>query len=300
MTSLPPDASGRPDRLQESAARPLPVRIDGLGEIAGRFDAGLFDLWGTLHDGERLFAEAVTALARFSRDGRAVVLLSNSPQREARVARRLVRLGLDPSLCRDLVTSGEMARRILVRDWTGRRFLHLGPAFDRPTVEGLPLDEVGRPEDADVLLVTGPVHAEIEAHLELLRAARRAGAVMLVANPDRRVVHRGREVACAGLLGDLYARLGGRVILAGKPDAAIYEEAFRRLVSRAGVPPSRARVLAVGDGMETDVAGARRQGLDVLFVEDGLHGPTIRREGPERFFACRSRPPTWRIGRLRW
>ncbi len=279
---------------------PLVRRIDGLREIAGRFAAGFFDLWGTLHDGDRLFDEAVDALEHFRREGRPAILLSNSPQREKRVARRLQRLGLDPLLSADLVTSGEMARRILERDWRGRRFFHLGPAFDRPTAQDLPLDVVDCPQDADVLLVTGPIHDRIEDHLDLLLPARRAGATMLVANPDRWVIHRGRKVACAGLLGDLYEKLGGRVMLAGKPGAAIYREGFRRIASSNGVAIPGARVIAIGDGMETDIAGAHGQRIASLFVEAGLHAATLACEGAERFYARWPEPPDWRIERLRW
>lgn len=278
----------------------LPGRIGGLGEIAERFAAGLFDLWGTLYDGDGLFPQAVQALERFCDRGRVAILLSNSPQREERIARRLHRLGLDPALHAGLVTSGEMARRILERDWQGRRFFHLGPKFDRPTVEGMPLEEVDQPHEADLLLATGPVHERIEDHLPVLREGCRAGAVMLVANPDRWVIHRGRKVACAGLLGDLYAEIGGTIMLAGKPGPAIYQEAFRRIASAAGAAVARRKILAIGDGMETDIAGARAGRLPSLFVEGGLHASQLVREGMEHFFAHWSWQPDWRIDRLRW
>jgi ribonucleotide monophosphatase NagD (HAD superfamily) len=39
----------------------------------------------------------------------------------------------------------------------------------------------------------------------------------------------------------------------------------------AGPGVDRARVLAVGDGLHTDLAGAKAHGFDALFVADGVH-----------------------------
>lgn len=98
---------------------------------------------------------------------------------------------------------------------------------------------------------------------------------MVCANPDK-VVHRGRDLIwCAGALADVYAAQGGPVIMAGKPYSAIYELALKEAGEVLGRGPDKARVLAVGDGLPTDVLGANRQGLDCLFVAGGIHGEEL-------------------------
>jgi ribonucleotide monophosphatase NagD (HAD superfamily) len=41
----------------------------------------------------------------------------------------------------------------------------------------------------------------------------------------------------------------------------------------------RSRVLAIGDGVPTDVKGANAQGLDLLFVAEGIHGEELAGPG---------------------
>jgi HAD superfamily hydrolase (TIGR01459 family) len=86
-------------------------------------------------------------------------------------------------------------------------------------------------------------------------------------NPDRMVIRGGVPEACAGAIADLYAMLGGRVTWYGKPHETIYRHALHL----AGDPP-KDEVLAVGDGLQTDVLGAARMGFDTVFVTGGIHG----------------------------
>jgi HAD superfamily hydrolase (TIGR01459 family) len=85
-------------------------------------------------------------------------------------------------------------------------------------------------------------------------------------NPDRLVMRGGVPEACAGAIADLYAMLGGPVTWYGKPFAAIYRHALHL----AGDPP-KGEVLAVGDGLQTDMLGAARMGFDAVFVTGGIH-----------------------------
>jgi ribonucleotide monophosphatase NagD (HAD superfamily) len=72
--------------------------------------------------------------------------------------------------------------------------------------------------------------------------------------------------ACAGAIADIYEGLGGRVVWYGKPHQAIYRHALHR----AGNPP-RDEVLAIGDGLQTDMLGAACMGFDAVFVSGGIH-----------------------------
>ena len=99
---------------------------------------------------------------------------------------------------------------------------------------------------------------EDESHYEnFLAEAHARGLAMICANPDRAVVRGDRLVPCAGLIAEAYERRGGRVIYFGKPHAGAYAACFERL---DGTP--RHRILAVGDGLPTDIAGANAAGID--------------------------------------
>ena len=125
------------------------------------------------------------------------------------------------------------------------------------------------PEEAEFLLNTGPDDlAEPDdpaAYDPLLRQCLTAKLPMICANPDLEVIRGGRRIICAGALALRYEDWGGKVILRGKPDPAIYPPVLAML----GV--TAARALAVGDSLRTDLAGARAAGIDGAFVLSGIH-----------------------------
>ena len=80
-----------------------------------------------------------------------------------------------------------------------------------------------------------------------------------------------------------------RVVMAGKPHAPIYRMALDELDGIGGRSVDRRRVLCIGDGVSTDVLGAERQGLDCLFLWDGVHAADLNTgsEAPAAEFLAR-------------
>ena len=108
------------------------------------------------------------------------------------------------------------------------------------------------------------------AVLLALGAAR--GLPMVCANPDIVVQGPGGSLLyCAGALAERYEQLGGVVHYAGKPHPPIYAQAYEVLAGLMGGTPPKARILAIGDGVPTDLKGAAREGLDCLFISAGIN-----------------------------
>ncbi|HEY1561445.1 MAG TPA: TIGR01459 family HAD-type hydrolase [Caulobacteraceae bacterium] len=241
--------------------------ISGLGVLARRFDALLCDVWGVIHNGRESFPEACAALARWRGQIGPVILISNAPRPAEAVARQLDGLAVPRSSWSAIVTSGDVSRSLLATRAPGPAF-RIGPAKDDPLYAGLGL-EFASVETAAFIACSGPNDEDVETpedYRAVMTIAASRGLTMICANPDL-VVQRGEAlIYCAGALAKLYEALGGEVIWAGKPYAPIYDLAYEK----AG-RPERRRVLAIGDGLLTDLAGAREQGLDALFVADGIH-----------------------------
>jgi HAD superfamily hydrolase (TIGR01459 family) len=249
--------------------------IRTLAELDGRYDAVLCDVWGVLHDGMAVFPGVAEAL-RGARDrGVAVVLLTNAPRPNSTLPAALARLGFPADAWDAIVTSGDAFRVELARRAPGP--VHrLGRDTDAGLWDGLGLrftDLAG----ARFLAMAGLTGAreQPEDYLGALRAARARDLELLCANPDRQVQNGDRLVWCAGAVADEYAELGGRVVQVGKPMAAIYARALEAVAGVAGRPVPKERVLAIGDGIGTDILGANRAGLDCLFIGTGLHGDTL-------------------------
>jgi HAD superfamily hydrolase (TIGR01459 family) len=250
-------------------------RISGLSTLAGRYDVLLCDIWGVVHNGREAFPAACAALNRWIAQAGPVILISNAPRPEAAVAVQLDSLGVPREAWTAIVTSGDVSRDLLAARAPGPAW-RIGPAKDDSLFEGLGLEFSG-PETAKFIACSGPNDEETETpedYREALAAAATRGLTMICANPDVLVQRGDRLIYCAGALAQLYKALGGPVIEAGKPYPPIYDLALERAGQHlAGL--DRRRVLAVGDGVATDLAGAQEQGLDVLFVADGVHAPEV-------------------------
>jgi HAD superfamily hydrolase (TIGR01459 family) len=252
-------------------------QISGLSEISDRYDAILCDIWGVVHNGVASFPPAAEALLSFRRRGGAVVLITNAPRPSPPIVRQVLRLGVPPEAFDAVVTSGDVTIGLMERE-SGDRVLHIGPERDLSLFDAAA--EIGaRPrlvslEDAQYALCTGLRHDEAETpeHYEPeLRAIAARRLTMICANPDI-VIHRGDElIYCAGALARRYEELGGSVVYAGKPHGPIYDRALAQAEQARGAPIEKRRVLAIGDGMKTDIVGATRAGLDALFVTGGIH-----------------------------
>jgi HAD superfamily hydrolase (TIGR01459 family) len=249
-----------------------PRLLSGLREIAGDYDALVSDVWGVLHNGVHAFPPAVEALHSFRKQRGRVVLLSNAPRPPDGVVPQLRAYGV-PDDCYDaLVTSGGAARDDLAQRAAGGTLalLHIGPERDHPLHDGLDVKLTGA-EAAEVVLCSGLYDDETETpedYRPVLETLLAHGRPMICANPDLLVPRGNKLVYCAGAVAKLYEEMGGTVAYYGKPHPPIYQPALDI------VGPS-ARVLVVGDALETDIAGANRVGLDVLFVTAGLHAREV-------------------------
>ncbi len=255
--------------------------LDGFAPLAAEYDGFVLDLWGVIHDGVNAFPHAVECLSQLRAAGKKTLLLSNVPRPNDAVRTMMRKMGIEDGLYTGILTSGE-AVRIALRSppdawWAalGSRVFHLGPERDRPVLEGLPLTIADTPGEADFVLNTGPDDhrnpSDINEFEAVLQDCRRASLPMVCGNPDLEVIRGGVRVLCAGALAVRYQALGGDVRALGKPDPAVYAPVLAQL----GLP--KARVLAVGDSLRTDIAGAASVGLASCWVLDGLHGEVLRR-----------------------
>ena len=282
--------------------------IESLSELDGRYDVLFCDLWGCVHDGRKVYPAAAEALRAYRARGGIVVLMTNAPRPEFSVARHLERLGATEDIRDAIVSSGDSALlSVNAGDW-GRRVFHIGAAKDEAFFETAQVERVSL-EEADSVIVTGLVDDLAETpddYADQLAAARARGLRLLSANPDIHVDVGEWRLWCAGGLAQAYEALGGETEAYGKPHAPIYALGRRLAAEAAGREIDDSRILCVGDGVGTDIAGAAAQGLDALFVSGGL-AASVCGEDPEHpvpsrlkaFLDANHAAPQYTIGRLR-
>lgn len=264
-----------------------PAAVAGLAALADKYDVILSDVWGVVHDGRTHMPAAADALARFRAKGGTVVLVTNAPRPWKPIQKMLDNFGL-PRESYDVIVSSGGVTVDLVAARGMAPVHHIGAPRDLPIFEEvaevtgekpplLPLDQ------AEYVVCTGLFddYESPDPYMPTLRAMRERDLTMICANPDI-VVHVGPDLLwCAGALAERYAGLGGKVVMAGKPHAIIYEAALKEARALRKGSLDRRRVLAIGDGLFTDIRGAASQGFDALFITSGIHRDLLHPDAGE-------------------
>lgn len=259
--------------------------IPSLAAISDQYDAVFCDLWGCLHNGQTPFPAAVAALRAFRAQGKTVLLLTNSPRPKSSVIAQLTRIGVPTDAWDEIVSSGDATQYALLSGLIGTRIHHIGAAKDETFFTDLPADAPALPitrvplSEAEGVLCTGlkddltETPDDYRATLLMMKAR---DLTMLCANPDLIVDLGDRRLFCAGALAQAYEAMGGTALYYGKPHPPIYDLARRRLAALTG--RDEAAILAIGDGINTDIQGGIGEGIDTLFVTAGIAAPEF---GPD-------------------
>jgi HAD superfamily hydrolase (TIGR01459 family) len=259
-----------------------PALVEGLQPLAGRYDLVLCDVWGVLHNGVKAHEAASEALMRFRGGGGLVVLVSNAPRPGGAIQIQLDGFRVPRQAYDAIVTSGDLTR-LAIEERLDRIVHHIGPPRDMPIYQDLGV-RFGPIETADYVVCSGFEDDETETaedYRPRLQAMLARRLWMVCANPDL-VVERGDAIVpCAGAIAQVYEEMGGDVYYAGKPHAPIYERAIAIASDLAGRTIAKDRVLAIGDAIRTDIAGAAGFGIDSLLVARGIHAEELRaHQGP--------------------
>jgi HAD superfamily hydrolase (TIGR01450 family) len=278
-------------------------RIENFAEITSRYDAVFCDVWGVVHNGVDPFPKAAAALEAARKEGLTVVLITNSPRIAPQVVTQLRQIGVPDSAYDRIVTSGDVTR-VLIAEGPKKVFL-LGPDRDLALIEGLGVERVSA-DEAESVVCSGFFDDEREKpedYTDILKAFQARRVPIICANPDL-VVERGhRIIPCAGAMAAYYNQLGGQTRIAGKPHRPIYDEVLSVAREVRGDVPIN-RILAIGDGMPTDVRGALDYGLDLLYISGGIHAKeyTLNGETDEAILTAylerEKAAPKWWMPRL--
>jgi HAD superfamily hydrolase (TIGR01459 family) len=278
--------------------------VENLRDVLDGVEVVLSDIWGVVHNGLESFPEACAALHAYRQQGGVVILITNAPRPADSVQRQLRKLGVADETYDAIVSSGDLTRHF-VADHPGKKLYWVGPERDSSIHRGL--DPVmSELEAADYIICTGLFDDETESaedYRPMLTKALARQVPLICANPDI-VVERGdRLIYCAGAVAELYRELGGEVVFYGKPHRPIYERAMALAAERRGHPAELRQVLAIGDSVRTDLAGAHGFGIGCLFVTRGIHSEDfegIDQLDPASVKELFGHPPRALMRELRW
>lgn len=259
--------------MTDRAAGDVPI-ISSIADLAAGTSAWICDIWGVVHNGVAAHPSAVAACLEFRRRGGIVLLLTNAPRPASYVEAQLDRLGVPRDAWSAVLTSGDLTRGFIA-ERQGKPVFHLGPDRDRGLFDGLQVVRADA-ETAESIVCSGLFDDDAETpddYRPMLQKLAARSVPMICANPDITVERGSKIVYCAGALAELYGQLGGPVVWAGKPHLPVYQRAFAMIEAANGAAVPRDRMLAIGDGVRTDIRGAAAANVRSVFVASAIHVP---------------------------
>ena len=249
--------------------------ISSVKQIKDRYKIIYCDLWGCLHNGRNVYPDAISAISYLKNKGIKIILLTNSPRTKKFVRKQITKIGVPKNCYDEIVTSGDASISVLKKKILGEKIFHIGPERDinffrelekKNYIRRVPLNE------ATGIVCTGLFNEFKETpkdYFKILSFSRQKGLKFLCVNPDIRVNFGDRELWCAGSIAEIYSKLGGEVLLCGKPHKKIYELTKKKLLKKFN--EFSKDILCIGDGLNTDIKGGFDQGFETLFVCSGIY-----------------------------
>ena len=243
----------------------MTVNLEGIGlsSIVDQFDLFFIDIWGVVHNGIKLYPDAINVLERLNDKNKDYVLLTNAPRPNSTVINFLKKMGLAKLHCEKVYTSGEAALRFLNEKSKQSKFYHIGPPRDFDLFISFKENKVKNIDDSEFLLCTGLFDEYIEDlnyYKNLLKNKKELE--MICTNPDLIVDRGNKREYCAGTIAKIFEEEGGKVEYFGKPYPLVY---------RLSTKIKNKKILCIGDNLNTDIKGANLQNFSSLFISSGIH-----------------------------
>ena len=252
--------------------------INSFSTILDKYDFFILDQWGVMHDGQKGYKHAINAVNKLIIEDKKLVIISNSSKRKISSINRLKDLGFNKNNFIEIMTSGEMIWQELFNYSSkyGSNLKNCFHIYDSSKEDGKDFriglekfDFVLNVKEADFILACTPFeNTKPLDYITILNTALDQNLIMFCANPVFVSVENNndKDIFCMGTIADLYEHMGGKVVILGKPNTAIYIESFKKIDQL-----ELSRIVAVGDSLDHDILGASNFGIDSILISNGIH-----------------------------
>ena len=259
-------------------------------EIIKNYKGFIVDVWGVIHSGGVLYPNTDRAMREMFALGK-VVLLSNAPRRAKKVMDFLHGIGIKQGVhYHDILTSGEAFVSYAIKAGYQKVF-YIGPNKDLDVLHNTGIEITRNVDDEfDYTIVTGLTddNNDLTSDITILQKLHKKNIMLSCINPDIVVKSGDGHLLCAGAVAREYEKIGGEVKYFGKP----YKEVYNMVLSNMqGI--TKEQVIAIGDGMDTDILGANQARINSILCTTGVHEREISWKSPNEFFADFTHKPTF-------
>ncbi len=253
----------------------------GISDISDSYNGYIIDQWGVLHNGEKPYDGVLECLKELKARKKYIIILSNSGKRAQENKDRLKKIGIASTLYDQIITSGEMTWQGIhdqsegIFEKLGKKVYVISRGHDRSIVNGLDVEIVEDPAEADFLMISGSDAPDktLEDYEPILKICARKRVTALCANPDSLGVMGGINIMGPGTLARRYQDFGGVVHYIGKPHQPIFKHCVK-IFQEHNIFPGE--TIVIGDSLSHDILGGQTVNLDTCLVKTGIHEPSFR------------------------
>ena len=262
-------------------------KITSISSIADNYDYFLFDQWGVLHNGLKVFEDAKNCLIKLKQKRKKIILISNSSKLTKYTKLNLKKLGIDDNLYDHSITSGQIAFDSFqneIFNQYGEKCFPMSLSLEK--IKMFKLKTVKSIKNANFVLIADiKPNSNLFDFTEDLKIMMDLKIPLVCTNPDFQVDNMGSLEMCGGTIAQLYEDMGGAVYRYGKPFQSIYSN----IINKFKIKSSK-KVIAIGDSFNHDILGAMKQGFDSLFIENGIHRDDIKDLDKKKWYLSQFKP----------
>ncbi len=249
--------------------------LNSLLDIIDNYDNFILDQWGVMHDGSTGYQHAIDAVKYLEKKNKKLFIISNSSKRKLSSEDRLSELGFSKSSFINVITSGEMIWETIYKKYfhlsNKKKCFHIYDTTKKDGLsfrEGLNLTFTEKIEESELILACTPFYnMKPIDYFPFLDKAINNKLIMYCANPDFETINRQNDNFnfCMGTIAEIYKKMGGAVVIKGKPDISIYKQTLK------SIELDKIRTVAIGDSLFHDIKGANNFSIDSILIKSGVH-----------------------------
>ncbi len=250
------------------------IKINSIKDIINKYENYIIDQWGVMHDGKNGYKHAIETINYLEKKNKKLFIISNSSKRQKSSKEKLPSLGFNEKSFINVLTSGEMIWQTIDKKYSKSKVkkncFHI---YDKSKEDGLLYRKglnllfVDKIDHADFILACTPfLEMQPIDYIPMLDKAIDRHLVMYCANPDFETIENNNQnIFCMGTIAEIYKRMGGSVIIQGKPEKDIYIE------TTLSNNLDKTKTIAIGDSIFHDIKGANNFSIDSVLVKSGIH-----------------------------
>lgn len=251
------------------------IKINSVSEVINNYDNYIIDQWGVIHDGQSGYKHAIETINYLKRKNKNLFIISNSSKRSKLSEERLPKLGFNKNSFINVITSGEMIWKKIHKKYSKNNYkskcFHIYDHSKKDELlfrDKLDLSFVDKIDDADFILACTPFERmQPIDYIPILNKAFNKKLTMYCANPDYETIQKtnNENTFCIGAIAEIYKKMGGKIIIQGKPEKEIYLETTKSIILE------KRKTIAIGDSIFHDIKGAINFSIDSMLVKSGIH-----------------------------